>query len=289
MKKESRKRKSYTPEEYAFKLLGLTRLMNITDKLHADRNDWDIEGDWNSTGVIYFVDSRHQSLFANYVDFDCRSIKLVNYDRPAARLTFFKKHRYWVLKNADLSREDKLTRVNAYINELIVKRAILIDKTDNLSGMALSDAKGQIGRMQEGVYSWEQVLNNLDGYDMAVSNYQRDYQYLTLNYKYRAADQEQEYRNGQEHLLNPQRDGRGVITQQRYNIIFIDVREINREHPHQHKEIENFLNNFTLISQTGKQQLYARAKPKDELEAFEAGAQPLPDLEKVIRNPTLFD
>lgn len=289
MEKESRKRKSYTPEEYAIKLRELTLLMNVVDKLHADRNDWDIEGDWNGTGVICFVDSRNQSLFADYVDFDCRSIKLVNYNRPAARLTFFKKHRYWVLKNADLTREDKLTRINSYINELIVKREILIDKTDNLSGMALSDAKGHVGRMQEEIHNWEQVLNNLDGYDMAVSNYQRDYQYLTLNYKYRAIDQEQEYKNGQEHLLNPQRDGRGVTTQQRYNIIFIDIREINREHPHQHKEIENFLSNFTLTSQTGKQQLYGRIKPRDEIAAFEESVQAQPQVERMIRNPTLFD
>ncbi len=289
MEKQSRKRKSYTPEEYAIKLRGLTLLMQAVDKLHPDRNQWDIEGDWNGTGVIHFVDGRNQSLFADYKDFDCRTIKLVNFGRPAARLTFFKKHRYWVLKNADLTREEKTTRITSYINELIVKKEILLDKTDRLTGMALSDAKGQLGLMREEINAWEKVLHNVDSFDMAVSNYQRDYHYLTLNYKYRATDQEQEYKNGQEHLLNPQRDNRGVITQQRFNIVFIDLREISREHPHQHKEIENFLNNFTLVSQTGKQQLYARLKPLDEVTTFENAAPTVSEAVKIDRDPTLFD
>ncbi len=194
-----------------------------------------------------------------------------------------------MLKNADLTREEKTTRITSYINELIVKKEILLDKTDRLTGMALSDAKGQLGLMREEINAWEKVLHNVDSFDMAVSNYQRDYHYLTLNYKYRATDQEQEYKNGQEHLLNPQRDNRGVITQQRFNIVFIDLREISREHPHQHKEIENFLNNFTLVSQTGKQQLYARLKPLDEVTTFENAAPTVSEAVKIDRDPTLFD
>lgn len=289
MEKHSHKRKHYEPQEYALKLRRLTQLMNVADKLHPDRNEWDIEGEWNGTGVIYFVDGRLQSLFADYQDFDCRTIKLVNFGRPAARLTFFKKHRYWVLKNADLTVDDKTLRITNYLNELIVKKEILLDKLDSLNGTALSDGKGQIGLMQEEITTWKQVLDNLNDYDLAVSNYQREYHYVTLNYKYRLSDGEQEYKNGQEHLLNPQRDRQGVITQQRYNIIFIDVREIHREHPHQHKEIENFLNNFPLVSQAGKQQIYARPKPADGLKTFDEA--PASNTDKVVfsRNPTLFE
>lgn len=289
MEKASHKRKSYAPEDYALKLRGLTRLMNVVDKLHPDRNEWDIEGEWNGTGIIHFVDGRLQSLFADYADFDCRTIKLVNFDKPAVRLTFFKKHRYWVLKNADLPREDKVVRITNYINELIVKREILLDKVDQLSGAALSDGKGQVGFMQQEIQTWQQVLEHLDEYDLAVSNYQRDYHYVTLNYKYRSPNEEQEYKNGQEHLLNPQRDKQGVITQPRYNIIFIDVREIHREHPHQHKEIENFLNNFSIVSQAGKQQLYARPRPDDSLEAFERGSASPVATPTPTNTPTLFD
>ncbi|MGF7218832.1 hypothetical protein GGR92_005011 [Spirosoma lacussanchae] len=238
--------------------------MKVVNKIQPDRNAWDIEGEWNGTGVIYFVDARDQSLFADYADFDCRTIKLVNYGRPATRLTFFKKHKYILLKNNDLSREEKEQRISNYINELTVKQAIKLDKIEKLSGAALSDEKGQIGMMEQEVKTWQEVLRNLDQYDFAVSNYRRDYHYVTLNYKYRTS--EQEYANAQEHLLNPQRDGQGVITQQRYNLIFVDTREISREHPHQHKEIENFLNNFNLVTQTGKQQLYARPKPPEPID-----------------------
>lgn len=260
----SRKRKAYEPADYARQLRALTQLMMVVNKLQPDRNTWDIEGEWNGTGVIYFIDARDQSLFADYEHFDCRTIKLVNFGQPATRLTFFKKHKYILLKNNDLTRDDKEERVRNYINELTVKRAIKLDKIDKLTGSALSDERGKIGMMEREIKTWQEVLHNLDHYDFAVSNYKRDYQYVTLNYKYRSS--EQEFANAQEHLLNPQRDGQGVITQQRYNLIFVDTREISREHPHQHKEIENFLNNFSLITQTGKQQLYARPKPPEPLD-----------------------
>jgi hypothetical protein len=252
--------------------------MKVVNKLQPDRNAWDIEGEWNGTGVIYFIDARDQSLFADYADFDCRTIKLVNYGRPATRLTFFKKHKYILFKNGDLTLQEK-------------ERAIKLDKIEKLSGAALSDERGQIGMMEQEIQTWREVLRNIDHYDFAVSNYRRDYQYVTLNYKYRSS--EQEYANAQEHLLNPQRDGQGVITQQRFNLIFVDTREISREHPHQHKEIENFLNNFTLVTQTGKQQLYARPKPLEQIDkelAIETQAsetqykKPIQDFPK-----TLFD
>lgn len=265
MEKPSRKRKTYIPEEYARQLRGLTRFMNVVDKLHPNREEWDLEGQWSGTGIIHFVDEKSQSLFADYEHFDCRTIKLVNYGRPAAKLTFFKKHRYWVLKNADLTQEEKTLRITNYINELVVKRAIILDKIDQLSGAALSDQRGKLGMMKQEIDIWREVLTNLSSYDMAISNYQREYHYVTLNYKYRTTEGN-DYANGQEHLLNPQRDKQGVITQQRYNIIFVDTKEISREHPHQHKEIENFLNNFPLVTQAGKQQLYARPKPPEPIE-----------------------
>jgi hypothetical protein len=239
--------------------------MVVVNKLQPDRNTWDIEGEWNGTGVIYFVDSRDQSLFADYEHFDCRTIKLVNFDRPATRLTFFKKHKYILLKNNDLSLEDKEQRIKDYVNELTVKLAIKQDKLGELSGPVLADEKGKLGTMEQEIKTWRHILNHIDQYDFAVSNYRRDYQYVTVNYKYRTS--EHEYSNAQEHLLNPQRDGRAMVTQQRYNIIFVDTREINREHPHQHKEIENFLSNFDLVTQFGKQQLYARPKPPEPVQA----------------------
>jgi len=135
--KISRKRKTYEPTDYARLLRGLIQLMKVVNKLQPDRNTWDIEGEWNGTGVIYFVDSRDQSLFAEYEHFDCRTIKLVNFGKPATRLTFFKKHKYILLKNSDLTREDKEQRITNYINELTVKRAIKLDKINKLTGAPL--------------------------------------------------------------------------------------------------------------------------------------------------------
>ncbi len=258
MEHKSTKRKTYPVPEYARLLSLLARAAENVDKLHPDRNSWDIEGDWNGTGVIYFLDSRLQPTFSEFELFDCRSIKLVNYGKPAVRLTFFKKHKYWLLKNADISQDDKKLRISNYINELLVKAEIIADRLDALPGVKQTEQLGKIGGMREEIRAWRQVLDQIDDFELAVSNYRRDYQYVTLNYKYRLDTGE--YANGQEHLLNPQRDNQGAVTQQRYNLIFVDVREIEREHPHQHKEIENYLNNFPLMTQSGKQQLYARPK-----------------------------
>jgi hypothetical protein len=282
--RKSTKRKTYPAPEYA-RLLGLlNRAMENVDKLHPDRNRWDVEGDWNSTGVIYFLDSRLQTLFADFEQFDCRSIKLVNYGKPAVRLTFFRKHKYWLLRNADLNREDKQLRVMNYINELVVKAEIMTDRLDALPGFKQSEQREKVGGMREEIRAWQQVLEQIDDFELAVSNYRRDYQYVTLNYKYRL--ETGEYANGQEHLLNPQRDNQGVVTQPRYNLIFVDVREIEREHPHQHKEIENYLNNFSLMTQSGKQQLYARRRPETEgLVLFDSSPPSVPDPPAL----TLFD
>jgi hypothetical protein len=290
MEKATKKRKIYDPADYVRQLRRLTEFMRVVDKLQPDRNTWDIEGEWNGTGVIHFVDARNQSLFEDFQHFDCRTIKLVNYGRPATRLTFFKKHKYILLKNADLTLEEKGIRITNYVNEITVKRAIKLDRVDKLTGAALSDERGQIGMLEQEIKTWKEVLLNLDQYDFAVSNYRRDYQYVTLNYKYKSS--EQDYANAQEHLLNPQRDKQGIITQQRYNIIFVDTREVNREHPHQHKEIENFLNNFPLVTQTGKQQLYARPRPPepitDELSSLRKDV-PKEKTPANVQNLTLFD
>jgi hypothetical protein len=284
MEHKSTRRKTYPAPEYARLLSLLTRAMDNADKLHPDRNTWDIEGDWNGTGIIHFLDSRLQPVFAEFDQFDCRSIKLVNYGRPAVRLTFFKKHKYWLLKNADLPADDKKVRISSYINELLVRTEIMIDRLDSLPGAKQTEQRGKIGGMREEIRAWQQVLDQIDDFELAVSNYRRDYQYVTLNYKYRL--EAGEYANGQEHLLNPQRDNQGAVTQQRYNLIFVDVREIEREHPHQHKEIENYLNKFTLMTQSGKQQLYARRKADaDSLAQFDS--LPLPPPSSLT--PTLFD
>jgi hypothetical protein len=85
---------------------------------------------------------------------------------------------------------------------------------------------------------------------------------VTLNNKYRLPLGD--YTNEQEHLLNHQRDRQGQLTQPCYNLIFVDTKEILREHPYQNREVENYLATFPLQAGMGKHTLYARLRPSLE-------------------------
>jgi hypothetical protein len=253
-----RKRTHYEPKHYAQLLDQLTHLMETVPKLSPDRNAWDIEGEWGATGTIYFIDARNQPLFESIRDFDCRSIKLVNLDRPAVRMTFYKKHRYWLLKPKDIPLTEKVAQIEAYITDLDLKSQLLTDKLDALPAPRRAEALAKLATYQQEIDQWQEILLAPQQYELALSNYSRQHFYVTLNYKYRLPTDD--YTNEQEHLLNHQRDKQGQITHYRYNLIFVDTQEILREHPYQNREIENYLANFPIQSALGKHTLYARPR-----------------------------
>lgn len=255
------KRKKYEPQLYARLLTQLTQIIDQVPKLHPDRNVWDIEGDWNATGAIYFVDAAHQSLFDSIKEFDCRTIKLVNLDRPAARITFYRKHRYWLLKDKDMPLDQKIEQIRAYVMNLATRNQDLADEIDSMSQSTREKARDTIRQNQQEITTWHTILDNVSEYELALSNYSRLHFYVTVNYKYRL--QSGEFANEQEHLLNPQRDRAGNITQLRYNIIFVDPVEILRDHPYQNREVEGFLNNFPIKSEMGRNTIYARLRPEN--------------------------
>lgn len=262
------RRKKYEPQVYARLLSELTQLMDDVPKLQPNRNAWDIEGDWNTTGIIYFVDVAHQPLFDGIEDFDCRTIKLVNPDRPAARITFYRKHRYWLLKDKDMPLDQKTEQIRAYVDNLAVEGMDLEDKIDGMSQLKRVESRETIRQYQKEITEWQTILDNITAYEFALSNYSRLHFYVTVNYKYRL--ESGEYANEQEHLLNPQRDRAGNVTQLRYNIIFVDPVEILRDHPYQNREVEGFLNNFPIKSEIGRNTIYARPRPENEsIEKFE--------------------
>lgn len=254
------KRKKYAPDVYANLLQQLTSLMEEVPKLKPDRDAWDIEGEWSSTGVIYFVDAAYQSLFESIRDFDCRTIKLVNLDRPAARVTFYRKHRYKLLKDKDILPEDKATQIQSFITDARERVSSLEKSLSLISANRIVEIKKAINDLAQKLALWQDILNNLEQYELTLSNYSRHRMYVTVNYKYKLPSGE--YANEQEHLLNTQRDRVGNMTQVRYNILFIDTADILREHPYQNREIENYLQGFPLQTQCGELTMYARLKPE---------------------------
>ena len=274
------KRKKYAPDDYAVLIRELNVAMTEVPKLTPNRDTWDIEGDWLGTGVIHFVDARYQNRFDTFADFDCRTIKLANHGKPATRISFFQKFIYWVLKETNLNQEEKERWINTEIDAEYIDLQILSDKceTNHYTGAKLSEMRGEIGQRYQGIKDWQHVLDNLDGFEIAVSNYARRRQYCTMNYKYLQRDLT--YANTEVHMLNPQKDRLGFVSQLRYNIIFIDMEEITRPHPHQHKEIDKFLNSFGL-STNPKRQQQIYAKPKRSLPNVEQISEYEPAIEVI--------
>ena len=271
------KRQRYDTQTYGRMTGDLSRLINATPHLMANRDDWDIEGDWTKAGAIHFIDQLHQSSFHDFADFDCRVIKLVNYQKPAVRLTFYPVHRYWVLKDKDLPIEERQRRILDYVNMLTINMKIQERKSSRLSGVDYSKVLGEIALMKEERARWQAIFPQLDRYELCVSNYERNHIYTNVNWKYETEGGE--YQNEQMHLLSNQRDNEGNITQTRHNIIFIDPLEILRYHPYQNKQIDTFLERFEQKAVLGRDRLYARLRIEGSaVDQFEAGQRTAPTI-----------
>lgn len=261
-----KKKKNFSSKEYDYLLTGLLNEVAKTPKLRPNREDWDIEGSWQECGDIHFIDSKYMAEFALWRDFGCKTVKLINYGRPAVRMSFFSKHKYWLKKPHDLTDEERGEYVNEYIGSLIINVAQLRDKMDTLPPLARVEAQQRLENAQKEIESWQKIKTQPDRYEMAVSTYQRGYAYLYVSYKFLLP--KGEYDNATEHLLHHTRDRVGNITQTKQNIIFVKTDEISRVHPQQNKEIENYLNRFSLKSSFGPKWLYVR--PRIELESQES-------------------
>ena len=246
----------YDCQTYARLLTELTKAMETVPHLMPNRSDWDIEGDWTTAGHVHFINARHMDAFAAHAGFDCRSIKLINFGKPAIRLSFYKKHAYWLLKGDKLTTGEKMGRVTDYVNQLIVKIEITTNKLHKLRGTTLSDAHGQLARMQQQIRNWQAILDNLSSYEIVVSNYKRESFYTFVNFKYRL--ETGDLANLPINLLTTQRDRRGNVTKEKHNIIFVDTEQIGREHPYQNKEIDQYLATFPLQSEFNRDHIYAR-------------------------------
>lgn len=276
--------KKLTPRDYAQRVAKLEDLINNCPKLTPDRTRWDLDGSWTEV-TIHFVDARERVLFEPWRDFDCKTIKLVNYDTPAVRIAFFAKHKYWVLKDNDLTEDDKRQRLLQLVDSIDLRKVRLdnelyhattpsltlfgredtpSDKKGNLSSVRIKQLIEELNDEKKG---WLTILNDLNSYEFAFSTYRRGYTYLYIHWKYKLPNGE--YDRANEHLLNNKRDKLDNITLIKQNVVFVDTEEIFRPHPFQNKEVELFLKKFPIRSSQAVPDVYARKRPDlDNLEQF---------------------
>ncbi len=258
-----KKKTKFTDKEYQYLIASLLDQISKIPKLKPNRENWDIEGSWKECGDIHFIDAKYMTEFATWRDFGCKTVKLINYGRPAVRMSFFSKHKYWLKKPHDLTDEERDQYVTDFLNVLESKVNQLQDKVNHLPPLAQVEYRQQIYAAHQEIDVWQNIKRELSQYELAISTYQRGYAYLYISYKYTM--QTGEYDNESEHLLHHTRDRMGNITQSKQNIIFVDMSEIQRVHPQQNKEIEKYLSHFSFKSSSGPKWLYAR--PRAELES----------------------
>lgn len=257
-----KKKTKFSDKEYDYLQTGLLNEIAKTPTLKPDREDWDIEGSWHDCGDIHFVDSRYMVEFALWRDFGCKTIKLINYGRPAVKMSFYSKHKYWLKKPHDLTDEERAEYITEHINALTQSVVLLQAKVDQQPPLAQAEIRRRIESTLKEIDAWQLIQVKEQQYELAVSTYQRGYAYLYVSYKFLLPTGE--YDNASEHLLHHTRDRIGNITQTKQNIIFVNTAEINRVHPQQNKEIEAYLSRFPQKSMSGAARLYARPRTESE-------------------------
>lgn len=260
-----KKNTKISPSRYEYLLRKLTEEIDNTPRIEPDREQWDIEGNWQDCGDISFVDSQYMSSFALWRDFACKTIKLINYGKPAVRMSFFSKHKYWLKKPHDLTSEERIDYLNEYISSLYASIRKLQELDNSASPLTRVETSQQINTMRQEIEQWQLIQQQPANYDLSVSTYQRGYAYLYINYKFMLPNGD--YDNKQEHLLHHTRDRIGNVTKRKQNIVFVDIGEINRVHPQQNKEIENYLKKFSIKSSFGPKWLYARPRVETDEQA----------------------
>ena len=260
-----KKKTKFTDKEYDYLLTGLLNELAKTPTLKPDRDDWDIEGSWHDCGDIHFVDSRHIAEFALWRDFGCKTVKLINYGRPAVKMSFYSKHKYWLKKPHDLTDEERDEHITDYLNTLSQSVVQHQAKLDQQPPLTQSETRSRIDAALKEIGAWQLIQTRSDQFELAISTYQRGYAYLYVSYKFMLPNGE--YDNASEHLLHHTRNRIGNITQTKQNVIFVDMDEINRVHPQQNKEIEAYLGHFLYKSTSGAARLYAR--PRAEVDSQE--------------------
>lgn len=228
---------------------------------------WDLDGKWdeNKSVAIWFLDQQHIPLFTQFKNLKCKTIKLVNLESPAVRISFFQKHKYWVKKARDLDAHEQQQRISTYLSNLQTYQQTLRSRLPSPSAAEDDRIRKELQQVNLQQQQWKEVLENNHQYEIVCSNYHQRYYYTTVNWKFRL--ESGAYANSSEHLLNHQRDRLGTVTQIRKNVIFIDTSQITKQHDQQNKEIEDYLNSFSLQSLTlpSIPNVFARLRPEAEI------------------------
>ena len=219
---------------------------------------------------IHFIASERMKDFEPFKETDIRTLKLVNYGNPAVELYFFLKHKYFVDKKQ--TEESIYGILQAYQNDLREQQqAILLSMKKAYTMLPMNEMKdlvdsymGEMDALNKQAAYWEEMEGRLEDMEYVVSNYEHNFQYYELGYKYWNAEL-LEYVIYNSHMVKNQTNKNGEITQERHNLIFVDEKAIAVRIPNQHKVVEKFLATFPEKFKLGTRMVYFKPKEKQDL------------------------
>lgn len=256
-------------ELYLHQQKALQALLDITPKITlvpGSHNVNMIPEDLN----IHFIAAERMKEFEPFKEADIRTLKLVNYGNPAVELYFFLKHKYFVDKKQ--TEESIYGILQAYQNDLSEQQqAILLSMKKAYTMLPMNEMKdlvdsymGEMDALNKQVAYWEEMESRLQDMEYVVSNYEHNFQYYELGYKYWDAEL-LEYVIYNSHMVKNQTNRNGEITQERHNLIFVDEEAIAVPIPNQHKVVEKFLGTFSDKFKLGTRTVYFKPKGKEDL------------------------
>lgn len=200
---------------------------------------------------IIFIEKEFMPLFTPMADDDIRSCKIVNFGKPAVELSFFTKHKYYLKKKVNLAYiRDYL---GMQLNELIEKKdeiILLIPLEMEKENREL--LKEQLDSYIRQIEELKNIIDNLEQYDFAISNYEMGYLYTELSYKYQATDGN--YDNENSHII------KNNELEERINVIFIDEQAIQKPIANQQKKIDAYLATFPIQFTEPSKVIYLKRK-----------------------------
>ncbi|CCH57637.1 hypothetical protein BN8_p06836 (plasmid) [Fibrisoma limi BUZ 3] len=199
----------------------------------------------------YFVPAEHMELYRPYhrPGKPYKNFKLVNFERPAIKLTFYYKHKYHIDRGVRV--ESALTLLKEQRDELFAKSFM----------NQLSAAQQQ--KLQDIDILIRAIRETPEKFEFCTSNYEHYYKYWYCSYRYFEDAEQTKTGTVNEHLLKhveaPEDKRANQSSIERLNVIFIDSKFITRPVPYDNKLIDRVLETYPNRISYGKSSLYIRS------------------------------
>jgi len=186
-----------------------------------------------------YLDSAAMSEFDTLASFDCRLIKLINHNRPAVRIHYYTKHKYFLNKKP--SPEE--------VEEVLSKQLdLLLHEIEHCQ----EEEKAELIKTAKQYKRW---IKNVHQLEFATSNYYNGYRYDYIAYNYLSP---KGVETATTHLIKHTTDHEGEVQIHKMNIIFVDTAHISTHISNDNKQVTKYLETFRKQIQLPKYTLYIK-------------------------------